>query len=94
MTGGVEVASAEALSAQLSSSLSNVGIERLSRARSLRDVAPNVAPTLLGGDQRVRSFAPNPLILLAPRAGLEPATKRLTAGRPPSKGACSSSRRR
>jgi hypothetical protein len=28
-----------------------------------------------------RYLIPNPLILLAPRAGLEPATKRLTAAR-------------
>src|SRR3984893_18700217 len=39
---------------------------------------PRLLPHLAGDDQRVRSFPPNRLILLAPRAGLEPATKRLT----------------
>src|SRR5271156_2519750 len=42
---------------------------------------PECCPEAIRGDQRVRFLSPNPLILLAPRAGLEPATKRLTAAR-------------
>ena len=58
-----------------------VGIERvLPRTKPAR-CCPECCPNLAGDDQRVRFFPPNPLILLAPRAGLEPATKRLTAVR-------------
>ena len=81
MKGGVEVACAEALSAELHSSFSNVGIERVFPRTKPARCCPECCPNLAGDDQRVRSFLPNPLILLAPRAGLEPATKRLTAAR-------------
>jgi len=39
---------------------------------------PLTLPRAVQWDQRVRVQSTNPLILLAPRAGLEPATKRLT----------------
>jgi hypothetical protein len=76
-TGGVGVACAEALSAGLHSSFSNVGIERAFPRTMPARCCPECCPNLAGDDQRVRSLPPNPLILLAPRAGLEPATKRL-----------------
>jgi hypothetical protein len=40
---------------------------------------PRSCPVGSGRDQRVRVLSSNHLILLTPRAGLEPATKRLTA---------------
>ena len=46
--------------------------------RALRSVALNVAPSL-GGPKGLGQLWPNPFFQLAPRAGLEPATKRLTA---------------
>jgi hypothetical protein len=73
-------ACAEALSAELHSGFSNVGIGRvLPRTKPAR-CCPECCPNLAGDDQRVRCFPPNHLILLASRAGLEPATKRLTDG--------------
>jgi hypothetical protein len=41
---------------------------------------PQIAITLQERTKGLGWISPNPLILLAPRAGLEPATKRLTAG--------------
>ena len=60
--------------------LFHVGIERVFPRTKPARCCPECCPNLAGDDQRVRSFPPNPLILLAPRAGLEPATKRLTVG--------------
>jgi hypothetical protein len=56
MKGGVEVACAEALSAELHSSFSNVGIERVFQRTKPARCCPECCPNLARDDQRVRSF--------------------------------------
>ena len=56
MKGGVEVACAEALSAELHPSFSNVGIERVFPRTKPARCCPECCPNLARDDQRVRSF--------------------------------------